>query len=261
MKVKSEPSVLLTFDAEEFDIPLEYQFEIDMVKQMEIGRLGLEAIMHLFDIKDFSFTLFTTANFAQQYPADISRLSVLHEIASHTFFHSSFKNEDLAASKITLEEICGKPVTGLRMPRMRPVEMEVLKAAGYLYDSSVNPTWLPGRYNNIHLPRVTYTEKNILRIPASVSPKCRIPLFWLTFKNIAYPLYLKLALQTLRKDGYLNLYFHPWEFTDINNYNLPRYIKKDCGNKLVHKLERLIYDLQKEANFISIQQYLHQEAS
>ena len=74
-------------------------------------------------------------------------------------------------------------------------------------------------------------------------------------------MYLKLALQTLRKDGYLNLYFHPWEFTDINNYNLPRYIKKDCGNKLVHKLERLIYDLQKEANFISIQQYLHQEAS
>ena len=99
MKLKNKASVLLTFDVEEFDIPLEYKFRIDMVKQMEIGKLGLEAIMHLFDIKDLSFSFFTTANFAQQYPTDISRLSIKHEIASHTFYHSSFKNEDLAWEK------------------------------------------------------------------------------------------------------------------------------------------------------------------
>ena len=63
-------------------------------------------------------------------------------------------------------------------------------------------------------------------------------------------------MQTLKKDGYLNLYFHPWEFTDINGFNLPGYVKKDCGKKLIMKLEQLITDLQKEGEFISIEQFL-----
>jgi peptidoglycan/xylan/chitin deacetylase (PgdA/CDA1 family) len=256
MRAKNSPCILLTFDVEEFDIPLEYQCNIDMAQQMEIGQLGLQAIMHILNNKELTCTLFTTANFAQQYPADIKRLAAQHEIASHTFYHSSFKNEDLAASKIALENICGKPVTGLRMPRMRAVEMEAVKAAGYQYDSSINPTWLPGRYNYTHLPRTPYMEKEVLRLPASVSPNLRIPLFWLAFKNFPYQLFRMLALQTLKKDGYLNLYFHPWEFTDINGYNLPGYVKRACGKKLIAKLERLIYDLQKEGDFISIAQYL-----
>lgn len=256
MTTKKTPAVLLTFDVEEFDIPLEYQCNIDMAKQMETGKLGLDAIMHLLDRKDLSCTLFTTANFAQQYPGDIKRLATQHEIASHTFYHHSFKNEDLATSKITLENICGKPITGLRMPRMRAVEIQAVKAAGYHYDSSINPTWLPGRYNYTHLPRVAYTENGVLRLPASVSPNLRIPLFWLAFKNFPYQLFRMLAVQTLKKDGYINLYFHPWEFTNINGYNLPGYVKKDCGKKLIDKLERLIKDLQKEGEFISIQQYL-----
>ena len=256
MKKESTPSILLTFDVEEFDIPLEYQCNIDMQKQMEIGMRGLDAIMHILSNKDLCCTLFTTANFAQQYPDSISRLAARHEIASHTFYHSSFKNEDLAGSKKVLEKICNKPVIGLRMPRMRAVEMEAVKAAGYSYDSSINPTWLPGRYNYTHLPRTLYKEKDVLRLPASVSPNVRIPLFWLAFKNFPYPLFRRLALQTLKKDGYLNLYFHPWEFTDINGFNLPGYVKKDSGKKLIIKLEQLITDLQKEGEFISIEQFL-----
>ena len=256
--MSSRPSILLTFDVEEFDIPLEYQCNIDMPTQMEIGKKGLQAIWHLLQKNNVHCTLFTTANFAQQFKEEIKNLSVQHEIASHTFYHSSFANEDLASSKIALEKIISKPITGLRMPRMRFVEMQAVKAAGYQYDSSINPTWLPGRYNYRHLPRTIYTENEVLRLPASVSPNLRIPLFWLAFKNFPYQIFKKLAIQTLQKDGYLNLYFHPWEFTDINGFNLPGFVKKDCGEKLIKKLERLMMDLKNEGEFISIQQYIQQ---
>ncbi len=248
--------ILLTFDVEEFDISLDYKFTIAPQQQMEVGSRGLNALLPILNSTNTECTLFTTANFALHHQQVMQQLSARHEIGSHTFYHGTFKEDDLAASKQALENICGKKVTGLRMPRMRPVNMEAVKAAGYFYDSSINPTWLPGRYNYTHLPRNIYNEKAVWRLPASVTPGLRIPLFWLSFKNFPYAVFKKLALHTLHKDGYLNLYFHPWEFTDINGFNLPAYVKKDCGQPLLDKLQRLIDDLKKEGECISIERYL-----
>ena len=128
------------------------------------------------------------------------------------------------------------------------------KKAGYSYDSSVNPTWIPGRYNNFRSPRTCYEENGITRVPASVSANFRIPLFWLAFKNLPYSYFKRLALQAFEKDGYLSLYFHCWEFVDLNTYNLPAIIKRKSGTELLDKLNRLITDLKKKANF---QQYIH----
>lgn len=252
--------VLLSFDVEEFDMPLEYRFPVSVQEQMETGKKGLDALEPVLSNPAYSSTLFTTANFAMQYPDDIRRLAQQHEIASHTFYHSDFEDAHLLQSKQKLEEICGKTVTGLRMPRMRKVSLDEVKKAGYLYDSSINPTWLPGRYNNLHLPRTLYTEQSLLRIPASVSPLLRVPLFWLSFKNLAYPVFKMLAMQTLKKDGYLCLYFHPWEFTDIENYGLPGFTKKGNGKPLLNKLNRLLSDLSKEAEFITMEQFRQQKA-
>ncbi len=245
--------ILLSFDVEEFDMPLEYDYKISPAEQMEVGRKGLDAIVPL--LNTTTATLFTTANFAMHYPDDIRGLAQRHEIASHTFYHSDFANEHLLQSKQRLEEISGQTITGLRMPRMRKVAMEAVKEAGYSYDSSVNPTWLPGRYNNFHLPRTTYTDEGMVRIPASVSPYIRVPLFWLSFKNLPYQLFKILALQALRKDGYLCLYFHPWEFTAIA-HGLPAYTRKLCGEPLLNRLARLIADLKKEADFITMNEHL-----
>jgi hypothetical protein len=252
--------VLLSFDVEEFDMPLEYDFPITVQEQMEVGKKGLDALQPLLNDSQIVTTLFTTANFAMQYPADIQMLSNKHEIASHTFYHSAFEEADLLKSKTKLEEISGKTVTGLRMPRMRKVSITEVKKAGYQYDSSINPTYLPGRYNNLHLPRTIYQEEGLTRIPASVSPFLRIPLFWLSFKNLPYPLFKMFAMQTLKKDGYICLYFHPWEFTDIENYGLPGFTKKGNGEPLLEKLNRLVSDLKKEADFISMDQFNKEKA-
>ncbi|MDP1973686.1 MAG: polysaccharide deacetylase family protein [Sediminibacterium sp.] len=244
--------VLLSFDVEEFDMPLEYQFNIPVDEQMRIGIEGLNAIMPI--LETVPSTLFTTANFANHYPERISKLALSHEIASHTFYHTAYETADLLKSRLRLEEISGQKITGLRMPRMRPVLMEDVKAAGYTYDSSINPTWLPGRYNNFHLPRTVYTENGIKRIPASVSPGIRIPLFWLSFKNMPYALYLKLCRQTIAKDGYICLYFHPWEFTPIEQFGLPGYTRRWCGPILVERLLQLVKDLSKDADFETMNQ-------
>ena len=75
------------------------------------------------------------------------------------------------------------------------IGVDAVSVAGYCYDASIHPTWLPGRYNNLHLPKTSYFDNELLRIPASVSPTLRIPLFWLSFKNFPFEYYKKLAIK------------------------------------------------------------------
>lgn len=256
----SKPFIFLTFDVEEFDLPLEYNQIISANEQMQIGFDGLNAIKPILQ-KDFmACTLFTTANFAQNFSDDIKQLSQQHEIASHTFYHSQYKTEDLFLSKQKLEEITGKNVYGLRMPRLRKVAVEDVLNAGYTYDSSINPTYLPGRYNDTHLPKIIYNENGLTRVPTAVTPNFRIPLFWLAFKNIPYHIFLYWCKLCLKNYDYLSLYFHPWEFVNLSSYKIPAYTKKHSGKILLQRLEKLIADLKNDADFISINNYLQKHS-
>lgn len=253
--------ILMSFDVEEFDTPLEYKQNLSIQEQMETGFRGLQATMSVINSTDAACTFFTTAHFANWYPDSIRQLAHRHEIASHTFFHSQYKTADLLQSRLELENITGQPVYGLRMPRMMKVPMQDVIQAGYSYDSSVNPTWIPGRYNNLSLSRTVYYDENMLRVPASVSPRLRIPLFWLAFKNMPYSLFKYLAVQTLKKDGYLCLYFHPWEFTDIWEFEMPGYTKRWSGEKLQQRLYRLIKDLKTEGDLTTMWQMVSETKS
>ena len=254
--MKKSQYILLSLDVEEFDLPLEYDLPVPMERQLSLGKMGWDAVEPLINAADLRTTLFTTANFAVHYPGLVKKMAERHELASHAYYHGSFQPEDLESSRIKLEEIAGEKVLGLRMPRMRKVTMEAVKNAGYTYDSSLNPTWIPGRYNNLGLPRTLYLENGIQRLPTSVSPHLRIPLFWLAFKNLPYSLFKLLAIQTLRKDGYLCLYFHPWEFMDLSVFKIPAYLKRPDGPVLQEKLNRLIRDLGKEGSFITIRDFI-----
>lgn len=248
--MKPRNKILLSFDVEEFDLPLEYGRNIDVKDQLAVGLEGLNNIMPVLQMKDVEATLFTTAFFAENFPDVMQQLSARHEIASHTYYHNKFDESDLTRSRIKLEQITGKKVLGLRMPRMKPVSSKAVINAGYTYNSSVNPCWVPGRYNNLHISRTFFYEEKLLQLPVSVTPRLRIPLFWLSFKNMPYSLYLRLALQVLKKDGYICLYFHPWEFSDIGKYRLPSYVSR-CPVNLLKNLKKLITDLSLEGTFVS----------
>jgi peptidoglycan/xylan/chitin deacetylase (PgdA/CDA1 family) len=248
--------ILVGFDVEEFDMPLEYNQAISEAEQMDTGFRGLQALLPIIDATGIPCTFYTTAHFANWHPENIRQLAGQHEIASHTFYHTHFETAHLQESRLQLEAITGLPVYGLRMPRMRDVAMSDVRKAGYSYDSSMNPTWIPGRYNHLNKPRTLYYDQDILRVPASVSPHLRIPLFWLAFKNMPYAIFKKLAIQTLQHDGYLCLYFHPWEFIDISQYKIPDYTKRWSGEQLQHRLYRLIKDLAKEGDFTTTRQMI-----
>jgi hypothetical protein len=69
-----------------------------------------------------------------------------------------------------------------------------------------------------------------------------------------------LVLQTLQKDGYCCLYFHPWEFIDLNGYGLPTYTHRIQAEALLERLFRLIADLQPEGSFITMRDFVREKA-
>ena len=248
--------MLLSFDLEEFDIPEEYGQKLDKQTQLSVSNLGLKPLLALLSKYNVQATFFITAYYAENHPELVKEISLKHEIASHAYYHSTFKTEDLRNSKLKLEEISAQEVIGFRFPRLRQVSKGELKKAGYLYDSSLNPTYLPGRYNHLNKPRTIFAEEEIIEIPTSVVPVIRFPLFWLSFKNLPLPIINLLSAYTLRKDHYLCLYFHPWEFADIRSYQLPGYIKNNSGNTMLSKMEKYLHFLKGKGDFISHKEYL-----
>ncbi len=250
-----EKYILLTFDVEEFDLPLEYDQKISADHQWAIGFEGAKEMRKILDDQQIPATLFTTALFAENFPLIIRELSDKNEIASHSYFHSVSTEGDLLKSKKKIESIISKPVKGIRMPRMESVDMQSVHAAGYQYDSSINPTWIPGRYNNFFTPRCFYKKEGVIRLPASVSPYIRIPLFWLTFKNFPLKIFSYLVRQTLNYDGYVCLYFHPWEFSDLARFDIPSYLKRLDGAAFRDKFNKFLLDFKKEAVFLTIESF------
>ena len=214
-------NILLSFDLEEFDIPEEYGEKIPEEIKLKVSRNGLELILVLLKKLDIKATFYTTAFFAEKNPQLIVDISNDHEIASHGYYHSIFNSDDIKTSKVILDKITNQNITGFRMPRLQPFNESLLTDAGYVYNSSLNPTYLPGRYNNFNKPRLPFVSNGIINLPASVTSNFRLPLFWISFKVFPFSFYKLLALNILKKDKYLNIYFHPWEFTDISKYKMP----------------------------------------
>ncbi len=250
-----QPTVCLTFDLEEFDLPLEFKQEISEERQIEIATKGMEALKPM--LKDISCTFFTTAHYAEKKPTLIKELSLSHEIASHSYYHSSFDKADLKKSKEVLQTISGTEIVGFRMPRMARVNYKDIKEAGYLYDSSLNPTFIPGRYNHFNKHKTIFRENDLLIVPASVTPSLRIPLFWLTFKNSSIEWYCRQVGKCLDKYGYVNIYLHPWEFTDVSDFSLPAYMNTN-PDKMLTKLNYLINYFKNQALFIPIKSLLEE---
>ncbi len=242
-------------------MPLEYGKDISFEDQMDISITGTNHILKLLEKHEVKATFFSTVIFARNAPDVISRIVESgHELASHGYYHSSFENAHLASSKLALQEISGQEIKGYRMARMKPVDENEITKAGYFYNSSINPTWLPGRYNNLSKPRKFYKEAGTWQIPASVSPLLRFPLFWLSFHNLPVSVYQWLAERTYKKDGYLNIYFHPWEFTELNNkerFGFPGYVSRNSGKKMIERMDIFIGDLKrKNYRFSTVSDFL-----
>lgn len=250
------PRILLSFDVEEFDVPLEYGQTLDPQTQLQVSVQGLDRLLELLDRLEIPATFFVTAHFAQHFPDRLKHMAEKHEIASHGFYHSQFQAKDLATSRWVLQKLTGQPIYGFRMARLQPVEDKAIIQAGYRYNTSLNPTYLPGRYNHFFKPRLPYRTQGLIQIPVSVTPLIRFPLFWLSFKNLPPWLYQAACRWALTTDRQLNLYFHPWEFAPIQDYGLPKYIGEPCGLKLLNRLETQLQWLKTQGVFVTFSEFL-----
>lgn len=254
-------TVTLGFDVEEFDFPTERGLDIDFETQLAVSSEGLEFLLDLLDRRQLRATFYTTANFAAHRTETIRRIVAAgHELASHDYYHAPSAASDPAGSKRLLEELSGQRIVGYRAPRLAAAPSDALRAAGYRYNSSINPTWIPGRYNNLRKPRAVWEEEGLKIYPTSVSWPVRVPLFWIALHVFPLPLYRTLAASALRRDGHLNLYFHPWEFSERlgdRAFGVPGYLTACSGRRLQRKLEGLVEWLARRGcRFVTTREYL-----
>lgn len=249
--------VLLSFDVEEFDLPREHGGEISVEKGVAVSSVGLGRVLDLLSEVGVKATFFTTGNFAKGASELVQRIVADgHEVACHGVDHFEPKETDLEKSKRIVEKIAGVSVVGWRQPRMGKIDYDELERWGYLYDSSVNPAFIPGRYNNTKVPRKPYMKNGVLEIPTSVTG-FRIPLFWLALHLFPLLIYCKMTCRTLRRTGYFATYFHPWEFAELDDFKeVPRYIKRNSGMKLVNRLHKVINQLQADdVEFLTFREF------
>lgn len=113
--------------------------------------------------------------------AEIEQHSYLHQIG-----HDS-KIDDIKKGIETHERIVGKNPIGYRAPQGIITKKEVffLEEMGILFDSSIVPTFFPGRFNHMNFPVEPFKIKNsnIVEIPCSIIPKVKIPIS-LTYMQI-----------------------------------------------------------------------------
>jgi len=245
--------ILLTFDLEEFNLPLEYNISLKKSEQFTIPKQGLDNLLKLLEKYNIKATFFTTAEFAKKYPLMLLELSKNHEIACHGLFHSSCSLDEIKLAKTQIEKITDKKITGFRAPKFQFSQIQELKNLGFEYDSSIHPIWLPGRYFNIYKKRNLHKIGGIIEIPPSTLPVFRFPIFWLAFKNFPL-LYSKIftKINSMFSD-YTMLVFHPWEFENLDNIKIPKYIKKP----VLKKLEKYIkFCIKNNYAFLTISYYL-----
>ena len=120
-----ERRILLTFDLEEFDLPLEFGCPISDEDQMNVTNNGLQRLTRLLSKYNIPATFFTTAFYADKNRELIKSLSANHEIASHSKYHSEFNETDPFDSKIEIERIIGKHIYGFRMPKFRKIDISI----------------------------------------------------------------------------------------------------------------------------------------
>lgn len=246
----SKGKVLLSFDVEEFDLPKEHGGEITLKQGIKISKSGLLKVLKILRKYDVKATFFCTANFVEAEPELIRNIAEAgHEIAGHGVDHFAPQKTDIEIAKKKIEKVLHRKIVGYRQPRMQTTRYAKMKKLGYVYDSSVNPTFIPGRYNHLNVPRKAHKKQDLVEIPTSVATVFRIPLFWLALHLFPEWLYLLLVKRSLKETGYLAIYFHPWEFFDLKQFSIvPKYIQHNSGKKLEKRLENLIVKL-KEENF------------
>lgn len=235
--------LLLTFDVEEFVFPKENG--LPFKDAFSVSFEGLKEILDLLEKRSARSTFFTTYEFAEKFPHIIAKIvRDGHELAFHGKVHKEYIDatdktvEEFRECRSYLEKIFRTKVTGFRAPRFFPVSHNILEESGFLYDSSYHPTIIPPNRNTF-TKRGTWKNGKIIEICPSVT-SIRLPVSWFFFRLLPLGYSISCTKNILRHSDYIMLYFHPWDFYELENIGFKgiywNLYKKNSGKKLAGKL-------------------------
>jgi polysaccharide deacetylase family protein (PEP-CTERM system associated) len=201
--------------------------------------MNLDRILVLLDSYSVKATFFWLGWVAERHKDLVRKCQQAgHEIASHGYAHvlanevgpDAFR-QDISKAKAILEDITGEPVRGFRAPGFGIIDkalwaFEVIREAGYQYDSSV----FPAQHGHGGMPASPvepyFVETNaghLLEIPLSVVQVLgrRISFFGGGYLRLASKRMIKWGIDRLEAAGQpLVVYIHPREI-DPDQPRLP----------------------------------------
>lgn len=259
---------ILTIDLEDYYNINGFDIHLDLNKfkpRIEITTNRLLVILDKYKIKA---TFFVLGSIADKFPDLIKKIfNKGHEIASHGYYHKILYNatkheleNEIFGSKRLLEKIIKHPVSGFRAPSWSILRnniqiLDLIKAAGYNYDSSLFPfkTWLYG--SNKFKNSIRPLKNGLLEFPPSVIDLkiLRFPFCGGIFFRIL-PDYL--ISYGMKKNIPSVMYFHPWELDKDQPKLDGTYIYKFIHYHGINKFEGRLEKLLNKHDFISIQEYI-----
>ena len=241
--------LLLTYDVEEFDWRLGGGRPLPVAEQIEITAKGLRKVLTVHERHHVPATFFVTGAFAAAEPELVAETAQAgHEIAVHGLEHrDDYANlepaiaiDRLKRAQKLVEAASGQEAVGIRTPHLRSCPVFVVRDAGFSYDASPHPTWIPGRYFGLHFRRSPWREEGITKVPISVLPGLRMPVSWMWFQFAGPRLGLFGARLALLGAPYLHLYFHPWEAISLRPFGAPPPFSRRTGEVFIEALDRLL---------------------
>ncbi|MEJ2745646.1 MAG: polysaccharide deacetylase family protein, partial [bacterium] len=149
---------------------------------------------------------------------------------THTYSHTlrvplQDKIKDIRDGIDAYKRYFGEMPRGYRAPQgiISRAEVEFIADEGVRYSSSIFPAYLPGRYNNLHLPTspFIYSGTGLLEIPMSVLPVLRLPITASHLNMLGSRIYRAL-MTVFGCPGLVNICMHLYDFVDVDAYsNLP----------------------------------------
>jgi len=197
--IGTEKILCLTVDLEECTLPQEFGGQ--PLPEEESIRLSTQGAHRLLDIirsANVKATFFITGFLASRCPELVREITDLgNEVANHDLKHyppnagiCADKLRSLQESETIIKQATGERPLGFRAPFLNIGQnvIEALKRLSYVYDSSVLPTYVPGRYNRLRMKPAPFLwgsegSRQLIEIPISVTPLLRVPVGWWWFRK------------------------------------------------------------------------------
>jgi len=258
-----KPKICITFDLEEWWLPEHYKVSHPLNGTTTFSRIGMERLLPMLNHKVVPCTFFVTGYYAERHRKQVKEiLKQGHEIACHSYvdkpllkFNFSDAEKQISKSTKIITKIIGQRPQGFRAPQFSINDdiLDIVMQHGYVYDSSVHPSVVPGHYIDYRSPLDPFVRRSrdgsnsIIEIPIAVFPVVRFPISWWWMRNLGVWLTKLGTSLNLKQNMNVNLYFHPWEFTKLPNLKgVPFHISRNTGTKNLVKLINLIDYFQKK---------------